>query len=339
MSLFINPGSSSCRVPCVTHSTQLRHRLQVASGCWWITHAPLTAVAPLCAAGALVAATAKRRSHITRGGLRRRARDSDPTGTCKKTIWFIRHGQSEHNVLYHAGHKDAAISLLDPELTDKGRQQAVGIAQDPLLVPALSRGWANGLQLVVASPLRRTVDTAILAFQDWLMGESKKKGWRRVHLLGDLKEIGREVVPCNTGSPLDVLKERFKVDAKLVDYRELQPGWDQEDGLATDYSSAVRARLKRLCGWLAQRKESRIAVVAHHNLLAALLGVSFFNVEVRQYGMVCHDDNVELVPEQPRVSATDAELSDADRRHLDIYVGTVGRLFTCLDLPSPARLR
>jgi len=241
------------------------------------------------------------------------------------------------NVLYDSGQKDAAKNMLDPELTEKGRQQAVAVAENPLLAPALSD--RNGLQLVVASPLRRTVDTALLAFQSWLPGQIKKKGWHRVHLLSDLREIGREVVPCNTGSPLDALKERFEVDAKLIDYRELQPGWDEEDGLAKDYSSAVRARLSRLLGWLAQRRESRIAVVAHHNLLAALLGVSFFNVEVRQYGMVCSDDSVELVPEQPRVSATDAELSDADRHHLDIYTGTVGRLFASLDLPSPARLR
>jgi len=337
MSLFITPSSNSCRVPYATRNTQLWRRTQSASGCWWISHAPLTVVAPLCAAGIVVASTAKGRGHAARSRLRRRVGDSDPPGTDRKTIWFIRHGQSEHNVLYHSGQKDAASSLLDPELTEKGRQQAIAVAEDPLLVPALSR--PNGLQLVVASPLRRTVDTALLAFQGWLPGERKKKGWRRVHLLGDLQEIGREVVACNTGSPLDALKERFEVDARLIDYRELQPGWDQEDGLAKDYISAVHARLNRLRRWLAQRKESRIAVVAHHNLLAALLGVSFLNVEVRQYGMMCHDDKVELVPEQPRVSATDAELSDADRQHLDIYTGTVGRLFASLDLPSPARLR
>merc|ERR1712008_189309 len=128
------------------------------------------------------------------------------------------------NVLYDSGQKDAAKNMLDPELTEKGRQQAVAVAENPLLAPALSD--RNGLQLVVASPLRRTVDTALLAFQSWLPGQIKKKGWHRVHLLSDLREIGREVVPCNTGSPLDALKERFEVDAKLIDYRELQPGWD-----------------------------------------------------------------------------------------------------------------
>jgi len=293
-----------------------------------------------------VAAATKRRGHATRSGVRRRAFYYDPNGTRRKTIWFIRHGQSEHNVLYHSGQKDAAISLLDPELTEEGKMQAISASGDRLLNrPIYTRDQKRqGLQLVVASPLRRTVDTALLAFQDWLPGEPKRRGWHRVHLLSDLREIGREVVPCNTGSPLDTLKERFKVDSRLIDFREVQPSWDQEDSLEEDYCSAVHARLNRFRVWLAQRRESRIAVVAHHNILAALLGVSFLNLEVRRYGLVCtgevcSGDEVELVPEVPVVSSTDDQLSKADRQHLDIYSGTVGRLFDFLDLPCPARLR
>ena len=49
----------------------------------------------------------------------------------KKTIWFIRHGESETNVSEDWTHSD-------PDLTARGRQQAEGVSADPLLAEALA---------------------------------------------------------------------------------------------------------------------------------------------------------------------------------------------------------
>jgi hypothetical protein len=65
----------------------------------------------------------------------------------EKTVYFIRHGQSEANAL--------SIEIPDPLLTERGVAQASGLA-----------AWSSQLnvQAVVVSPLRRALQTATLAF-------------------------------------------------------------------------------------------------------------------------------------------------------------------------------
>ena len=92
-------------------------------------------------------------------------------------VHFIRHGLSEANVLFYAGKVQEARDMLDPALAPKGEEQARDVATDPLLADALAmpRGDGDGdgdedlaAQLLVVSPLRRTVQTARLAFAPWL---------------------------------------------------------------------------------------------------------------------------------------------------------------------------
>jgi broad specificity phosphatase PhoE len=61
----------------------------------------------------------------------------------KKTIYFVRHGESEGNVsLYKAG--------IDPDLTDKGEEQAISVAERFLNIK---------VDIVIASPLIRAKKT------------------------------------------------------------------------------------------------------------------------------------------------------------------------------------
>lgn len=243
-----------------------------------------------------------------------------------KNIWFVRHGQAQHNILYESGQVEACKALVDPELTALGQQQALRIAEDPLLAPYLDGG---GIELVVASPLSRTVETALRAFGGWV-GASPG---RRIVLKAELQETGD--VPCDTGSPLLVLQERFATQAGALDFSNLWQGWEVKRGDFEDSGTALSARLLRFRDWLAARPESRIAVVGHHNFLVALLKVTFLNCEVRQYELTPEGSWKSLVA----VSTSDSELSEAERAHLRVYDPMVRRKFKAWGIDAPGRLR
>lgn len=275
------------------------------------------------------------RRQMLRASSRVEAAEPDAEGTrvAGKTVWFVRHGQAEHNVLFESGQVEACRALLDPELTDLGIQQAAAVADDVLLAPWLDlsgTGGGEGVELVVSSPLKRTVATALGAFGGWLCAA---RG-RRVLLQADLQETGN--VRCDTGSPLLELQKHFAKDAEFLDFMELQPGWEKKEGPYEDTGPALQARLGKFCDWIEGRPETRIAVVAHHNILAALLNVTFFNCEVRQYAL---NPIAGWQAVLPKVSQADSELSEAELRHLEVYDPMLRRKFARWGIEAPGRFR
>jgi len=273
----------------------------------------------------------KRRNLSGRGHVQTRC-NSKSASVSMKTIWFVRHGQAEHNVLYESGQAEACKALLDPVLTDLGRQQASMVAQDQLVKSLLSipENAPGCLELVVSSPLRRTVQTALGAVKPWI----ESVAGRRVLLNADLQETGD--VRCDTGSPLEELKEYFKDDGGLLNFDELWAGWHLKQGEFVDTGPALRNRLQRFTAWLLARPEKHILVVAHHNLLVILLGVTFLNCEVRQF-FLREDGTYEAI--MPQVSGTDSELSEIDLKHLKVYDPMVRRKFETWGFDVPDRLR
>ena len=77
----------------------------------------------------------------------------------KKTIFFVRHGQSESNVAREA--KDPEVNthprFTDAKLTPRGIEQASALR-------GLVNAW--GVELVVTSPLTRAIQTALHAFHN-----------------------------------------------------------------------------------------------------------------------------------------------------------------------------
>lgn len=248
-----------------------------------------------------------------------------------KTVWFVRHGQAEHNVLYESGDVGGCKALLDPLLTARGRAQAAQVAEDPMLQTALVQDPSDGgVELAVCSPLRRTVQTALGAMRGW----AQAVPGRRIVLHADLQETGE--VSCDTGLPLEQLRKHFADEEGLLDFGELREGWERKVWPYNDSGEALRLRTARFSAWLCRRPESRIAVITHHNLLAALLGVSFLNCEVRQFTL---RPPTSWAPLRPRLSAEDSELSEADLRHLGIYDAMVRRKFRAWGFEPPGRLR
>lgn len=111
-------------------------------------------------------------------------------------IHLVRHGQGLHNLSY------ANLHLPDPGLTPLGEEQARGLISRFL-------GLAN-VQLIVSSPLRRTIQTALLAFPLQLV-----LAWPEVQEASGLI--------YDTGSDLSVIKAEF--EQKPVDFNLVTPGW------------------------------------------------------------------------------------------------------------------
>jgi len=221
-------------------------------------------------------------------------------------VWCVRHGQAEHNVAVNAemakcraeGRKwvnetSQAVGIRDPALTEFGQKQARIASTDPLICDSAlaPSGSPDRAQLVVVSPLRRTLQTAL-----GLCGAASDPNFE-VLANPDIQECIS--VPCNTGRPLEALREEFSTG---VDFSMLEPcpsTWFEKPSPVAienhaehipEGMAALRSRCARFTDWLAARPEDRIIVVAHHTLFCHLLNIDFLNCEVIEMALDVQSD-------------------------------------------------
>ncbi|KAL2614254.1 hypothetical protein R1flu_025946 [Riccia fluitans] len=207
-----------------------------------------------------------------------------PLQRCK-TIHLIRHAQGFHNV---AGEKDFAAYMspeyFDASLTALGWQQVAALRNH-----VRSNGIVNSTQLVVVSPLTRTMQTAVgvLGGDDILNGNSTETplmidgvGKDKHKAVSSVRappfvavEWCREHMglhPCDQRQPIRTYKSLFPA----IDFSDVE---DDEDVL---WSATVRESYEDLMGraktfvqWLLKRKETEIAVVSHSSFLRHLMTI------------------------------------------------------------------
>jgi broad specificity phosphatase PhoE len=156
-------------------------------------------------------------------------------------IHLVRHAQGLHNVTTEN------TKFSDPLLTPKGKQQCT----------ELQRTFPHhrGIDLIVSSPIRRTLYTSLLSFHD----DIKTKGLRII-ALPELQET--TALPCDTGSHPVELDNEFA--GEPIDFALVQPGWNDKTAAkwaVNDETIARRAQEAR--EWLYQRQEMEIVVVTH----------------------------------------------------------------------------
>ncbi|XXH03282.1 hypothetical protein Hte_009680 [Hypoxylon texense] len=178
------------------------------------------------------------------------------------TLILVRHAQAAHNAL-----RD--FTLHDPDLTELGREQCAdlraGLIENPL---------AQKAELIVVSPLRRTIQTAFRSM-DWLI----EKG---IKVEADASWQENSIKPCDTGSPVDALREEFPT----VDFSKVDPVFpDKTSPAANQYHFTKEAILKRAqiaLEKLYDRPEKIIIVVSHSAFLRrAVSGYWYFNADYR----------------------------------------------------------
>ncbi|KAF2719226.1 phosphoglycerate mutase-like protein [Polychaeton citri CBS 116435] len=188
------------------------------------------------------------------------------------TIHCVRHAEGFHNLCVE-NHQ-----LKDPKLTPAGEEQCHQL-QETFPSP-------KDIDIIVASPLKRTLYTALIGFEPVL----RKKGIKII-ALPDLQETSD--LPCDCGSTVEELKREFA--NKPIDFSLLEPDWNSKQGRWSTDKAAITGRARQARCWLRDRSEKNIVVVTHGGFLHFLTedwtgsdlypGTGWRNTEFRSYGI------------------------------------------------------
>ena len=170
-----------------------------------------------------------------------------------RTLHFIRHCQGEHNATQAAGGTSQYL-LDDAVLSSAGEAVARQLLSNPMF--STETGEQQLPELVVVSPLRRTIQTAVLGF-----GTDAS-----FVLRPELQESSP--MPCDCAKPeLGVeLLRRLGCDALRDEYEALPKDWHVK---GAKWKATVLERFATLLKWLETRPERRIAIVGASRLVSS----------------------------------------------------------------------
>ncbi|KKY13442.1 putative phosphoglycerate mutase family protein [Diplodia seriata] len=218
----------------------------------------------------------------------------------------VRHAQGYHN-LTPDNHK-----LHDPALTDLGKQQCADLQR---AFPAHDK-----ITHVVASPIKRTLWTALLAFAPAI--ERKNL---RVIALPEIQETSD--LPCDTGSDRAELEREFAGRwLPQLDLSRVEDGWNSKKGRWAATPDAVAERARRARAFLRELAgdDGEVVVVTHGGLLHTFTqdwsgfdkycGTGWANTEYRTYTFVPDSGDEARILETPesRAKRGAAPFSDAE---------------------------
>ncbi|KAK8144665.1 hypothetical protein G3M48_005515 [Beauveria asiatica] len=166
------------------------------------------------------------------------------------TVHLIRHAEGTHNL------SAANYSIHDPGLTARGEQQARDLAAR---ITELQADGGADIDLVLASPLRRTLTTALAGFAPQLA----RKRPAAIYAWPDVQEVS--ALPCDCGSALAAVQKEF--GRELVNYDIVENGWELKQGKYANTEPAVTARAQAAREWLRKQPHKDIAVFSHGCLL------------------------------------------------------------------------
>lgn len=177
------------------------------------------------------------------------------------TIFLIRHGQSEFNVVYEANGSDPMIR--DAPLTGLGQTQARQLREQ---IAGLN------IQRVITSPLTRAIQTAIGVFD----------GIAPISVLAGHHE--RVEHSCDIGRP----PGQLQADFPSLSFGHLDDIWwhqgpTNENGIPIEPLDVFSARITRFRTSLSALKDHPVAIIGHGETFKELAGFDMANCELRQY--------------------------------------------------------
>ncbi|KAJ5677265.1 phosphoglycerate mutase-like protein [Penicillium maclennaniae] len=162
-------------------------------------------------------------------------------------IHLVRHAQGYHNLgIEH-------MNIHDPLLTDHGKKQCHELGRN---FPNLS-----SIDLLVASPMRRAMYTALEAF----LPDYEKTEGKKLIALPELQELSD--MPCDVGSSLADLKAEMEAQGAPVDISNLEENWTKKTGRLGITRERIFERAQYVRQWLMARPEKEIVVVSHGGFL------------------------------------------------------------------------
>ena len=169
-----------------------------------------------------------------------------------KLLYCIRHGIAEHNLNYY---KYGVQTFYDPTYTDtslvnEGYEQAI----------QLRNTWSelNSIELVIVSPLKRTLQTAVEIF---------KHHNAPIISLECCREYPMGKQTCNKRSPKKILETKYP----FINFDDLQMN---EDNLWLPHREEsideLEQRISQLKDFISGRPETKIALVNHNSFIGQL---------------------------------------------------------------------
>ncbi|GAB4839093.1 hypothetical protein Ancab_028621 [Ancistrocladus abbreviatus] len=200
-----------------------------------------------------------------------------PLHRCK-TLHVVRHAQGFHNV---AGEIDPkaylSYDLLDASLTPVGWEQV-----DNLRKHVHATGLSKGIELVITSPLTRTMQTAAGVFGGDGYTDAIDVLPLMVANTGNSERPAISSLNCPPFLAVELCREHLGVHPcdkrrSITEYKLLFPAFDfsliesDEDVLwkadVRETNEEVAARGMKFMEWLWTRKEKEIAIVSHSGFL------------------------------------------------------------------------
>mmetsp|Transcript_74963 Transcript_74963/g.223359 ORF Transcript_74963/g.223359 Transcript_74963/m.223359 type:complete len:320 (-) Transcript_74963:67-1026(-) len=195
-------------------------------------------------------------------------------------LWFIRHGETENNVLLRQlgseGPEYERVRSSDPLLSALGREQVQKVTRHPALAKLFGKGKPP--VDIYSSPLLRAIETAA-PLQRALPGSPPIRVRPELAEIGGLRRVledgSVEVLP---GMSPQELRERFP-DLELELTEVPSQGWWSESAAEDKSESgrrAIRDRVVRVARWARDVKPSapdgrHVVIIGHGALLNRLL--------------------------------------------------------------------
>ena len=174
-----------------------------------------------------------------------------------KSVYFIRHGYALHNDLFWSIGTDAYKKYHDTPLLDKGYLQANKCKLDHVKP---WNGKLKNIDVVLVSPLSRTISTALTIF-----GDTRHYCTKFVALdcLMEYPQGGDEF--CNKRKKIEILKDNYPI----IDFSELK-----EENHWNNYKESMKdleKRIDTMIEYIKNLDAKKIAVVSHSSFLGQYL--------------------------------------------------------------------
>lgn len=220
--------------------------------------------------------------------------NNQPLSKMSFRLHLVRHAEGTHNL----GHD---TTILDPPLTANGVEQSQSLCRD---FP-----YHDSVGLVLASPLRRTLQTAHLGFQNSIderfyaqdSGSGVSNG---AELVLEPEVQAHSARPCDTGSEIAVLRSEFH-DLPW-ETMQLDTTFPEKTGLYAPDAESLRLRGARIQRQLKERFQELagtnrpdIVVVTHGGFLRFVSGDDRIGIGQARWKtmMVTFDQNSGIVIE------------------------------------------
>ncbi len=174
---------------------------------------------------------------------------------------LVRHGEGLWNTHFHLSRIDAAMA--DPVLTETGRNQARLAAE---------RLEEHGIKRLIASPYRRTLETAVIIAE-------------RLGLDIEVDPLVRErcAFSCDQGSPASALARLWPE----IDFSGLEEIWW---GRRIESQASIDRRSRTFADAMVRTADWQLAaVVSHWGFIRASTGRSLGNAELVRWTISGHD--------------------------------------------------